>query len=153
MMRWSLLVLLFCCQPVWCQEASPGQVARRLYDWALKADYQTQKKLPEVRDCFTPELYTQLSRAYAKNPDDGEFLDFDPFSNSQMGADGYDLGTAVVEGSRARVPVKVRISRGGETSYSCHLQRQNGRWRVSNFVYSKEFNLMSALKAINGGGK
>ena len=153
MLRIYLLLLLLCCPAFSQAPPGPDQVARKLYNWALKADTQVGKKIAEARGYLSDELYSQLSRAYNKNPDDGEFLDFDPFSNTQMGASGYQVGKAVVEGSRARVPVKVQVLGGGETSYSCHLRRINEEWRVSNFVYSKDFDLLSALKAINGGSR
>lgn len=141
------LFILFLLTGTAFADSTPEGTARRLFQWAKKSDLKFQKHLPEIRSAFSDELYRQLARAYTwQSPH--EFLDFDPFSNSQMGASAYQVGRASVSGSQAKVPITVLIDGGGKTRYTCVLTQKNGDWRVSNFVY-QGFDLMTQLRAIN----
>lgn len=143
----SLLLVLLLTANVWAQ-ATPEQVVARLYGWLLKADMQAQKRLPEVKDCLTPLLYSQLTRAYNLDSQSGEFLDFDPWSNSQMGAEDYKWGPARMVGQQAKVPITVFHPHAGKQTYTCVLERGGAGWQVANLVY-KDFNLLSVLKELN----
>lgn len=151
MLKFALIRLVVCCLlvlPAWCQE-SPEKTVSQLYGWLKKVDIQAQKRLPEIQGFLTPELYDQLTRAYQRDPSTGEFLDFDPWSNSQMGASGYSWGPARMVGGQAKVPITVNIYRGGTTKYTCVLSPSASGWRVANLVYTPEFNLLNTLKQIN----
>jgi len=145
-----LLLVLFLSAPVWA-EATPAQVAQKLYSWVAKVDIQVSKRLPEVQQFLTPELYDQLNRAYHLDSNEGVFLDFDPWSNSQMGAEKYTCGPATISGTMAKVPITVRLLHGqGKTNkYSCVLLHKTAGWQVANLVYDPKFNLMSVLKDLN----
>lgn len=130
-------------------EPTPEATARQFYGWLEKRGEVAQKHLAEAQQWMTPELYRQLTAAYAKDPNEGEFLDFDPFSNTQMGASGYVLGSARMVGGQAKVPVTVKVLGGGTTRYTCILSEQAGDWRVANLVYTSDFNLLQVLREIN----
>ena len=131
-------------------QSTPESVVGRLYPWLLQVDARVQQRLSEVQDCLTPELYSQLTRAYTKDPNSGDFLDFDPWSDTQMGADDYHWGPTRMVGQLAKVPITVTVHGGGTQKYTCILTRSAGRWQVANLVYSSDFNLLSTLKALNG---
>jgi len=77
-------------QPVPCPAAARAQLDG-FYRWFLatrdggRSEFQSQKQR------FTPELYRELRAAFALQPADGRFVDFDPFSNSQVGSDGHRI--------------------------------------------------------------
>lgn len=146
------LVLLFFClllATLVHADPTPEATARRLYTWLQKAGDQSSKHLDQVQDALTPELYQQLTAAYARDPNSGEFLDFDPWSFTQMGASGYVVGNARMVGGQAKIPVTVKVLGGGRSTYTCILTSDGGDWRVANLVYTPEFNLLSALRDIN----
>jgi len=127
-------------------QTSPEEVARQLYGWALKADLKIRERLPEAERYLTPELYGLLHQAYNLDPNTGSFLDFDPWSNTQMGAEKYTVGAARLVGGLAKVPITVTILRGGTQKYTCVLRPAGDSWQVANLVYAPDFNLLSYLK-------
>ncbi len=130
----------------------PATVVERLYRAHFAASQRWDLTLKQHRDEFTPALLALLdadARAAAANPDEVVGLDFDPLTDAQEAADGYAVGKARVEGGTAAVPVEIRV--GGErTALTVHLERQTGRWRVSN-VASREADLVSTLKQLAAG--
>src|SRR5688500_16314771 len=62
---------------------SPGQVVSEFYQAAKRQYWRTQ--LTRLKPVFSRELYDLLVRADKLDPESGDFLDYDPFSNSQMG--------------------------------------------------------------------
>mgnify|MGYP003383898081 CR=1 FL=1 len=145
-----LLVFLVLSTAAWA-EATPAQVVQERYTWVAQVDIQVSKRLPEVEQLLTPDLYDQLNRAYHLDSNQGVFLDFDPWSNSQMGAEKYTCGPAKVSGSMAKVPITVRLLHGqGKTNkYTCVLLHKSAGWQVANLVYGPKFDLMSVLKDLN----
>lgn len=146
-MRILLFLLMLCCAVQ--AEPTPDTTARNFYNWLQQRGEHASKHLAEAERWLTPELYSQLTRAYAKDPNEGEFLDFDPFSNTQMGASGYRLGPARLVSGQAKVPVTVLILGGGTTRYTCVLTQGGADWRVANLVYGKDFDLLTVLRELN----
>lgn len=69
------------------------------------------------------------------------WLDFDPFSNSQMGTQSYTVEKAVLKDGLAYVPVAIRYYRdtGPEKVRLRVVLRQAGSgWKIANFVYPAE---------------
>lgn len=150
MKRFLLLffTLLLSCA-VWA-DPTPEATARRLYGWLQKNGNQASKHLDEAQDLLTSDLYTQLTGAYGKDPNTGNFLDFDPWSNTQMGATGYVVGNGRMVGGQAKVPITVNIDGGGKTTYTCILTRDDAAgWRIANLVYGPKFDLLTVLRDIN----
>lgn len=141
-----ILILLLLLSGAALAQTTPEAVATKLYDWALKADLKIRERLPEAEQFLTPELYGLLSKAYNLDPNTGSFLDFDPWSNSQMGAQKYTVGKARLVGGLAKVPITVSILHGGKGSYTCVLRPAGDSWQVANLVYAPDFNLLSYLK-------
>lgn len=144
----SLIIVLLLTLGVSAQ-TGPDAVVAKLYGWLEKVGENAQKRLPEIQSCLTPELYDQLTRAYAKDPNTGEFLDFDPWSNTQMGADHYHWGKARMVGGQAKSSITVDVHRGGTVLYTVVLTQAGDSWKVANLVYSSEMNLLSVLKDLN----
>ena len=143
-MRVLLVVLMLTGMAV--AQTTPEAVAGKLYAWLLKADFNAQKRLPEVQQYLTPELYDLLDKVYKLDSNEGVFLDFDPWSNSQMGAEKYDVGKSKLVGGIAKVPITVHILRGGIQKYTCMLKPAGDSWQVANLVYTPDFDLLSVLK-------
>ena len=120
-----VLMFLVLSAAAWA-EATPAQVV------------QVCERLPGVEQFLTPELYDQLTRVYQLDSNQGVFLDFDPWSNSQMGAEKYTCGAAKISGSSAKVPITARLLHGqGKTNnYTCVLVHRRPGWQVANLAYA-----------------
>ncbi len=130
----------------------PGGTVEAFYKWYLAHQDRPfyRDRMAEVQDLFDPALYGHLVEAFQKGPRDGAWVDIDPFSDSQMGADGYAIRVRQVAGDQAAVDVTVTNRRGGTTSLVVHLE-ERGRWRVSDFEYSDApTRLLPWLQQING---
>ena len=148
MMRTILILLFLTALPLFA-ESHPDKAARQFYDFLEKYAEHAPKHLNQAQEMLTEELYSQLTRAYAKDPNTGDFLDFDPFSNTQMGATGYRLGPAKLVAGQAKIPVTALIEGGGKVRYTCVLSKVGADWRVANLVYAPDFNLLSVLRSLN----
>ncbi len=103
---------------------------------------------------FTPRLYADLRRAFALTPDDGAFVDFDPFSGTQVGTFGHRVVGCRRQGGTglsARVAVVVgRSTRSAvreEVPLAFSLERSGAGWRIADIRYLKgaDFTLQSFL--------
>jgi len=109
---------------------TPEAVLKRVFTVVERADTQISKQLPQLEADLTPELYAQLQAAYNKDPNSGEFLDFDPWSNSQMGFAGFSLGAAKIAGGQAKVPATIKVLEGGKSKYTCVLMPAADSWKL-----------------------
>lgn len=86
-----------------------------------------------------PELSKPLLKLSQGDPNRGEdFLDFDPFSNSQMGIETYTVQKATMKDGLAYVPVAIKLYRapGPEKVLLRVVLRPNGQgWQIANLVY------------------
>ncbi len=141
---WTFLLLLSF--PTLAQ-GTPDAVVRGFYDdYTLALQHNPQRWVQTLmanqRDQVERELHDWLVRlADGKPGGDGPWLDFDPFSNSQMGIDSYTVGQPSFKDGLAYVPVKVRFSRdsGPERLRTRVVLRQHGNsWKIANFAYPAE---------------
>ncbi len=139
--------------------ADSYDTTQKFYDWFLQAGDHYRKNFTEARPLFTPELYGLLTEAFGKQPDDGWWLDFDPFSNSQMGLQSASVGKPKVLGADlAMVPVTPLYGRGGASNYEgdiikVYLKKVGSEWKIANMAYTGDypFELKAYLK--DGLGK
>lgn len=130
------------------KDNNPGSVVEEFYDWYLKTP-RHREYLSEQEDNFSKELYDHLVNAFKKQPGDGAWVDFDPFINAQMDAKGYKIADEKIDGVNASVKVKITMSRGGENALKVFLKKIDGQWKIANFIYDKDFDLLSFLKEVN----
>lgn len=69
---------------------------------------------------------------------DEPWLDFDPFSNSQMGTESYSLGQTKMKGSLAYVPVLITYPFAPDKAHlaaNAVLRKSGGTWKIANLAY------------------
>ena len=103
----KFLVLLFLCllQSV-ALAAPPAEVVERVYKYHQKVGNQ-HKTVKDNRACFTPAFYDVLTRAYARSPESGDFVDFDVFFNAQDDGFAYRIGKTSIQGKNATVEMVI----------------------------------------------
>jgi hypothetical protein len=126
------------------------------YRWFLasgagRADFQSQ------RQRFTPELDGELRTAFALQPADGRYGDFDPFSNTQVASYGHHISQRIA-GCRwdpsglllLRVEVLAGLDRARASNVPLdYLLRPAGAsWRIADIRYPGEqsFSLRAYLQ-------
>lgn len=96
--------------------ATPAAVALidGLYRWhvARQKDMGPMLLISQ-RNRFTPELYSQLTRALAMTPSDGGFVDFDVFSGTQVGTYGARVRSCQAAGTELEALVAVQVGLRG----------------------------------------
>ncbi len=137
--------------------STPQAVVTQFYQWYLQNQPNERRRIDQQRSAFEPDFYQQLVLAFQKQPQDGSFLDFDPFSDSQVNA--YRM---VVRSTRrssysnqeAEVDIDVYAGLrppGTPVPIKVLVQQQSNRWQISNFVYMRSWNnLLCYLREING---
>jgi Protein of unknown function (DUF3828) len=63
---------------------SPQALVNQFYQWYLKTE-SIRPQFAQQKALFSPELYTQLTKAWTKKPGQDNFVDFDVFSGTQVG--------------------------------------------------------------------
>ena len=152
----SLVLVIGC---FWFQTAGsaanpPRGVVTEFYQWYVQNQDQARDRFAQQKAKFDPQFYQQLVQAFQKNPQDGAWLDFDPFSNTQV-----STFRAVVRASKqyqesAEVDVDVYAGLSSTRSTAIPIKvllvNQNNQWRISNFVYMQTWdNLRCWLREIN----
>ncbi len=130
-----------------------------LYRWHLAHQAAGGRDtLPSQRDLFTPLLYDRLRRGFALTPADGAYLDFDPFSGTQVSTHGArvhgcrPLADGVLE---ARVAVQASLRPTSteppqQLLYRLEPGPGGAGWRVADIEYpgSPPYSLSSSLEAL-----
>lgn len=104
---------------------------------------------------FTPSLFKTLRAAFSLQPQDGRFVDFDPFSNTQVSSYGHrvagcrrDSGGSLV----MRVEVLAGLRRSGAQVQKLDyvLKPHDKSWRIADIVYGGEssFRLSDYLRTL-----
>lgn len=135
----------------------PEAVVSQFYQWWVQNQEQGRQRFSQQRGVFTPELYQQLVQAFRKQPRDGAWLDFDPFSFSQVSTQGIRVGTvrrSPRNGRTAEVDIAVIVGLRGRSGTAVPikvlLQQRGDRWQIDNLIYMKTGdNLRSLLQDIN----
>ena len=117
-----------------------------LYRWRVQQMQQPNDRIQALssqRQRFTPSLYGLLLKAMAlTSADDGRFIDFDIFSNTQVETFGADvISCRQNDGSTIDAEVKVHVGLTGRSSgnarrllYEMH-QNNTDSWRINEITY------------------
>ena len=140
---------------VGCPAAVRAQVDG-LYRWHVAQQERAGAiTIASQRERFTPQLFALLQRAYALTPNDGRFIDFDPFSGTQVNTVAARLEDCRQE-QPARLWAQVAVQAGlrGRTAEPPqqlrfvfqHLPTEG--WRIADIVYlhAPSFRLSTYLR-------
>lgn len=131
-----------------CSAAVTAQI-NGLYRWQL-ARQESQRgpiDISSQKNRFTPDLYNQLKQAFALQPSDGRFVDFDVFSGTQV----LTFWARVKEcrkghrgGTDALVAVQAGL-RGHRTDPPRNLlfhgqEGPAGSWKIADITYLTQDN-------------
>lgn len=161
----SLLIIVFLCGAPALAQSSPKEIVTSFYKDYQKAletspSQWVQALMAAQASHVEKPLSDDLIRLASGDPSKGEpFLDFDPFSNSQMGLDSFTIGEPVLKGGLAYVPVAMRLSRepGPEKMRARFVLRDQGSgWKIANVAYPAEngmqaWDLKTMLKEVLQG--
>ncbi|WP_448514235.1 DUF3828 domain-containing protein [Parathermosynechococcus lividus] len=135
----------------------PQAVVTQFYQWLVQHQDQSRQQLRQQQHHFTPELYQQLTAAFRKQPQDGAWLDFDPFSYTQVSTLGMQVRTvtpSTTDPRSADVDIDViaglRGRRGTPVPIKVIMKKTGDRWQIDNLVYMSTWdNLRCILREIN----
>lgn len=147
----AVLGLLLFVPSVAQAEDLPQTIADRLYRSYMQSKGDRDLILAERKADLTPELYQQLVQAFQKTPQDGAWLDVDPFSGNQMGISSYTVDTVKLWNKRlAHVYVTIKVPRGNErVPILVILEKSQNRWQIGDLVYFNGHDLMCDLREVN----
>jgi hypothetical protein len=128
--------------------APPDAVVRALYTDHFAHQQNIDDTFRRKRATFAPQLRRLMDESFRKqraNPDEVVGLDFNPLTNAQEEANGFEVGSPIYEQTEAVVPVTVKF--GTEpTTIRVRLMLIDQRWLVSNVMY-EESDLVAILKS------
>jgi len=141
-------------QVVPCPAAATAQLDG-FYGWFLASGDRVRTDFASQQERFTPALFKSLSTAFALQPQDGRFVDFDPFSNTQVSSFGHhiagcrrDAGGNLV----MRVEVLAGLRRSGAEAQRLDyvLESDGLNWRIADIDYRGEstFRLSAYLRSL-----
>jgi len=138
-------------------ERSSRTFVQGFYTWYVPK-HGVEDVLKYRRSALSPELYSALKEdlaASAKNPDEVEGLDFDPFLNAQDVAERYAIGKVTAKGATFWVDIYGIWSgkKSNKPDVAAEVACKEGKCLFVNFHYGKtelpEYeNLLSVLKAL-----
>lgn len=153
-----LSVLLLLAAPSFAQ-TEPRAVVHAFYKSYMQQMEKPGNWLKPLMEKHSADVESQLRDLLVKLSEgeaggDAPWLDFDPFSNSQMGSEAYVLGQTKMKGSLAYVPVKIKYPRDpGQAQLAANivLRQTEGRWKIANLAYPardgmKAWDLLGYLK-------
>jgi hypothetical protein len=126
---------------------SPAGVVQALYQAAMaNTDGFSPKSVHAVKAWVAPELYARL-RKKANEPTpkgDAPDIDGDVFLDAQDLPTRFEVGSAAIDGDKAKVDVTLTWS--SETRhYTVLLAQIGGAWRVTNIDFGKDGKLTDLL--------
>lgn len=140
-----------------CPEAVRAQIDG-LYRWQLgRQERPGPVAIDGQRERFTPQLFSLLERAYALTPADGRFVDFDPFSGTQVNTFGVTLQECRPDQAgrlMARVVVQAglrgRMAEPAQQLVYVLRQTPQEGWRIADIVYLRQpsFRLSTYLRGL-----
>lgn len=122
------------------------------YRWYLASGDRYREDFASQRQRFTAGLYRDLRQGFAMEPSDGGFVDFDPFSNTQVSSYGHRIeGCRPGAGEQLilRVDVLAGLRRQGASPQPLDyvLTPSGLGWRIEDIRYpsSDDFSLRQFL--------
>jgi Protein of unknown function (DUF3828) len=125
----------------------PAAVVQALYQEAMaNTDGFSPKSVHAVKVWVAPELYARL-RKKANEPTpkgDAPDIDGDVFLDAQDLPTRFEVGSAAIDGGKAKVAVTLTWS--AETRhYTVLLEQIGGAWKVTNIDFGKDGKLTDLL--------
>lgn len=154
MRKLYLITTLLCllAVPVHAQEAARSLVQDFYKEYQQGEGWQ--KSMPGNNQRLSTELYELLNACVDNGPEDGFWLDFDPFINAQMNAAEIVVKQPRLKGSYWYVPVEMSYRSPGHLQPAVTVvvgDNAQAQPRILNFVYpardgAKSWDLKSFLK-------
>jgi len=139
------------------EERSVRRFVQGFYDWyvALKDGRESplEVAVKRRRSDFGPALWRALREdlaAQAKSPGEVVGLDWDPFLASQDPDPHYSVGAIKHKGGIYFVSVR-GVAAGkppGETVVIPKVEKHQGSWKFTNFLYPKSDDLLDTLRLL-----
>lgn len=137
-----LLVLLLASVSA-ADQSSSYNTTEGFYDWYIKAGLDYRDNFAQAQPYFTKELFTLLSKGFKNGPDDGFWIDFDPFINAQVDAERVSVGKPYTAGNGLdMVKVTPLSSRPMDAAgnkempvVKVYCVKQGSKWVIGNLVY------------------
>ncbi len=150
----ALLGTIFWVQSTVLAANPPQAVVNQFYQWYVQNQDNAREKIVQQRGAFEPGFYQQLVQAFQKTPQDRQWLDFDPFSGTQVGTYRTQVRSVKKDDITAEVNIDVYAglgpSRTSAVPIKVLLVNQNNTWRIQNIIYMQGWgNLLCELRAIN----
>jgi len=136
-----------------CPPAAQAQLDG-FYRWFL-ANNDGRSQFQSQRQRFTAELYEDLRSGFALQPADGRFVDFDPFSNTQVASYGYRIAGCRLD-EKGLLVMRVQVLAGLAPSRATYqpldyvLTATGGDWRIADIRYPGDvsFSLRAYLQGL-----
>lgn len=141
----SVLVLFGLSLSGFTQDTTPEELVQGFYR-DFQASQDNRKFIPSQKARLSSELYTLLCDIADNDPSvDKAWLDFDPFTNSQMNAATLTVGKSQPKGQLHYLPVAMSLRTPGNEKIRVHVVvgEENGNPRILNFVYPAEEGMPS----------
>jgi hypothetical protein len=140
-------------RPAPCPPAAQAQLDG-FYRWFL-ASNDGRSQFQSQRQRFTAELYEDLRSGFALQPADGRFVDFDPFSNTQVASYGYRIAGCRLD-EKGLLVMRVQVLAGLAPSRASYqpldyvLTATGGDWRIADIRYPGDvsFSLRAYLQGL-----
>lgn len=145
-------------------QADSYSTTQEFYDWYLESGSDYREKISQAKPHLSSELFGLLSRGFALTPDNGRFVDFDPFINAQISAKRISVGKPHDfdnDMQWVKVTPFMEMGQGGSTipmpELKVFLAYDNGGYKITNIVYPadpeagvKSWDLRSYLQDLVG---
>jgi hypothetical protein len=124
-----------------CPPAAKAQLDG-FYGWFL-ASNDGRSQFQSQRHRFTAELYEELRAGFALQPAGGRFVDFDPFSNTQVTSYGHRIAGCRLDANgslvmRVQVLAGLAPSRASYQPLDYVLTANGSDWRIADIHYPGE---------------
>jgi len=155
----SMLFLFF--RPSWALPlpSHPEDFVKAFYAEFYKGYYEAldqkkkdpyPRKLIQTKRYFDNRLYSLLQKEHQRSKTAKEIcgvLDFDPFMSAQDDAGPVKSTQLIQNGSKTQVKVTF-ANFGGNHSVLMDLKKEAGNWKIVNFIYAPDRDLIEKLKML-----
>jgi len=146
----TLIIFIALLGSGWAKEArTPRSVVEGFYKWYFKNQDHYRKKISERKNVFEPTLYKELEIGLKKTPKDGKWIDINPFTNAQWSARSMTITKEKIQGDKAILHLDIKLGRG-KSALDVMLLKIEGKWKIANFIYRKDYDLLTFLREVNG---
>jgi hypothetical protein len=129
------------------ETSGPAALTKAAYRTAMAHFGFDQASIKLQQDRLTLDLYGRLLKKVNEPVPKGDAPDIegDVFLDSQDVPTQYEVGEAVIDGTKAKVKVTLHWDKE-KRQYSVLLTQINGAWKIYDIVYGKDGTLTDLLK-------